>query len=124
MPFWFGRGKTAKNLVKEWERTQVSNIVRDIVRIIPERAPFLRDIAASSLSDLINKNLEFSISEPEAISGNTYSVIDTIRVKVGPGIPLIGKQFTISMNYNLRVNVKEKRVDATPDISSLKIDFV
>lgn len=128
MPFWFGKGgkiKTAKNLVSEWERSQISNITKDIVKIIPDKAPFLRDIASSSLTGLINKNLTFSTGEPEEISHNLYSVIDTARVKVGPGIPFIGKQFTVSINYRLKVDVKEKKiVEAKLDISSLKIDFV
>ena len=128
MPFWFGKGgkiKTAKNLVSEWERSQISNITKDIVKIIPDKALFLRDIASSSLTGLINKNLTFSTGEPEEISRNLYSVTDTARVKVGPGIPLIGKQFTVSINYKLKIDVKEKKIVETKlDISSLKIDFV
>ena len=128
MPFWFGKGgkiKTAKNLVSDWERSQISNITKDIVKIIPDKALFLRDIASSSLTGLINKNLTFSTGEPEEISRNLYSVTDTARVKVGPGIPLIGKQFTVSINYKLKIDVKEKKIVETKlDISSLKIDFV
>lgn len=128
MPFWFGKGgkiKTTKNLVSDWERSQISNITKDIVKIIPAKVPFLREIAASSLTGLINKNLTFSTGEPEEISRNLYSVIDTARVEVGPGIPFIGKQFTVSINYRLKVDVKEKKIVETKlDISSLKIDFV
>lgn len=128
MLLWFGKGskkKTAKNVVRNWEKTQVSNIIKDIAKIIPENAPFLRDIASSSLSNLINKNIQFFTNEPEEVSGNLYTVVDTIRVKVGPGIPLIHKQFTLSINYNVQVDVKEKKaVEAKPDIGSLKIDFV
>lgn len=127
MSFLFkgGKKKRATNIVRNWEKTQVSDIAKDIVRIIPREAPFLRDIAQSSLTGLINKNLEFFAGEPQEVSGNIYSIIDTARVKVGPGIPFIGKQFTISVNYDVKVDVKEKKVvEARPDISSLKIDFI
>ena len=105
MSFLFkgGKKKRAKDIVRNWEKSQVSNIAKDIVRIIPDKAPFLRDIASGSLTSLINKSLEFFAGEPEEVSGNIYSVIDTARVKVGPGIPFIGKQFTLSINYNVRL---------------------
>ncbi|MFQ5941237.1 MAG: hypothetical protein ACE5KA_06035 [Nitrososphaerales archaeon] len=127
MSFLFrGRNKKkAKSVVKEWEKSQVSNIVKDIAKIIPQRAPLLRDIAATSLASLINKNLEFLTDEPKEVSGNLYSIIDTVKVKVGPGIPFIGKQFTLSIKYNVEVDVKEKKImGAKPDISSFQIDFV
>lgn len=127
MSFLFkgGKRKRATNIVRNWEKTQVSNIAKDIVRIIPQEAPFLRDMAQSSLTSLINKNLEFFAGEPQQVSSNIYSIIDTARVKIGPGIPFIGKQFTISVNYDVKVDVKVKKVvEARPDISSLKIDFI
>jgi len=128
MPFWFGKGRkknAARDIVKHWEKSQVSNIANELVRIIPNQVPFLREVASSSLAGIINKNITFSASEPEEISGDLYNVIDTARVKVGPGIPFIGKQFSVSINYNIRVDVKAKKVvEAKPDISSLKIDFV
>jgi len=127
MSFLFkgGKKKRATSIVRDWEKSQVSTIAKDIVRIIPDKAPFLRDIASGSLTSLINKNLEFFAAEPEEVSGNIYRVMDTARVKVGPGIPFIGKQFTLSINYNVKVDVKEKRiVEAKPDLTSLKIDFV
>lgn len=124
--FWKGRKKNAaRDIVKHWEKSQVSYIANELVRIIPDQAPFLREVASSSLADIINKNLAFSVSEPEEVSGDLYQVKDIVRVKVGPGIPFIGKQFSVSMNYNIRVDVKAKKVvEAKPDLPSLKIDFV
>jgi len=128
MPFWFGKGRkknTAKDIVRHWEKSQISNITNELVRIIPNQVPFLREVASSSLAGIINKNLSFSASEPEEISGNLYQITDIIRVKVGPGIPFIGKQFSCSVNYSIKVDVKAKKViEAKLDISSLKIDFV
>ena len=126
MVFWIFKGakkRTAKEIVRQWEESQVSNITKDITRMIPERVPFLRDIALSSLSGLINKNLAFSASEPKEVYGNIYNIIDTVRVKAGGGIPFLGKQFSLSIKYNLEVNVKEKNIVAKPDIGSMKIDF-
>ncbi len=124
--FWKGRKKnTARDIVKHWEKSQVSYIANELVRMIPDQVPFLREVASSSLADIINKNLAFSASEPEEVSGDLYQVKDIVRVKVGPGIPLIGKQFSVSMNYNIKVDVKAKKVvEAKPDLPSLKIDFV
>jgi len=128
MPFWFGKGRkknAAKDIVKYWEKSQVSNITDELVKIIPNQIPFLRQVASSSLAGIINKNLTFSALEPEEVSGDLYNVIDNVKVKVGPGIPLIGKQFSLSMNYSITVDVKAKKiVEAKPDLSSLKIDFV
>jgi len=128
MPFWFGKGRkknTARGIVKHWEKSQISNITSELVRIIPNSVPFLREVASGSLSGIINKNLSFSTSEPEEVSSNLYQITDVVRVKVGPGIPFIGKQFSVSLNYNIKVDVKVKEVvEAKPDISSLKIDFV
>jgi len=126
MLFWSeGRKKkTAKSVVRDWEKKRVTNIVNDIAKIIPQHAPFLHDIAMSSLSNLINKNLVFLTGEPERVSKDLYSIVDTVKVNIGPGIPFIGKQFKISINYNLKIDVKEKRIiEAKPDIGSLKIDF-
>ena len=128
MPFWFGkagRGKVAKGIVKEWEKSKVSDIADEIVRIIPGQVPFLRELASTSLSGMIKKNLIFSAAEPQKIANDLYNVIDTVRIKVDPGIPFIDKQFTVSINYSINVDVKEKKIVKTsPDISSLKIDFV
>jgi hypothetical protein len=128
MPFWFsklGKGNVAKRIVKDWEKAKVSDIADEIVRIIPGQVPFLRELASTSLSGMIKKNLIFSASEPQKIAGDLYNIIDTVRIKVGPGIPFIDKQFTVSINYSINVDVKAKKiVKASPDISSLKIDFV
>jgi hypothetical protein len=128
MPFWFGKGRkknVAKDIVKQWEKSQLSNIAGELVKIIPNQVPFLREVASSSLAGIINKNIMFSALEPQEVSGDLYSVIDTVKVKVGPGIPFIGKQFSLSVNYSLKVDVKTKKVvEARPDLSSLKIDFV
>ena len=128
MPFWFGKaGKrnVAKGIVKDWEKSKVSDIADEIVRIIPGQVPFLRELASTSLSGMIKKNLIFSASEPQKIANDLYNVIDTVRIKVGPGIPFIDKQFTVSINYSINVDVKAKKIVKTsPDISSLKIDFV
>ena len=128
MPFWFGKGRkknAAKDIVKHWEKSQVSNIANELVKIIPNQVPFLREVASSSLAGIINKNLSFSVLEPEEISGNLYHITDIVKVKVGPGIPFIGKQFSVSMNYSIKVDVKVKKiVEAKPDLSSVKIDFV
>lgn len=127
MPFWFGKagkGNTAKGIVREWEKSKVSDIAEEIVRIIPGQVPFLRELASTSLSGMLRNNLIFSASEPQKISDNIYRIIDTVRIKVGPGIPFIDKQFTVSINYSINVDVKVKKiVKASPDISSLKIDF-
>lgn len=126
MVFWIFKGakkRTVKEIVRQWEESQVSNITKDIIRMIPERVPFLRDIALNSLSGLINKNLAFSTSEPKEVSDNIYNIIDTVKVKAGGGIPFLGKQFSLSIKYNLEVGMKEKNVVAKPDIGSLKIDF-
>jgi hypothetical protein len=128
MPSWFsklGKGNAAKRIVKDWEKSKVSEIADEIVRIIPGQVPFLRELASTSLSGMMKKNLIFSASEPQKISNDLYNVIDTVRIKVGPGIPFIDKQFTVSINYSISVDVKEKKIVKTsPDISSLKIDFV
>jgi hypothetical protein len=128
MPFWFGKGRkknTAKDVVKRWEKSQVSTIANELVRIIPDQIPFLRDVASTSLAGILNKNLVFFTSEPEEISGDLYEIIEAARVKVGPGIPFIGKQFSFSINYSVKVDVKAKKVvEAKPDLSSLKIDLV
>jgi len=128
MPFWFGKGRkknAAKDIVRHWEKSQVSNIANELVRIIPDQIPFLRDVASTSLGGILNKNLTFFISEPEEVSGDIYEIIDTARVNVGPGIPFIGKKFSFSINYNIKVDVKAKQVvEAKPDLSSLKIDVV
>jgi len=128
MPFWFGKaGKRniAKGIVRDWEKSKVSDIADEIVRIIPGQVPFLRELASTSLSGMMKKNLIFLASDPQKISDNLYNVIDTIRIKVGPGIPFIDKQFTVSINYSINVDVKGKKiVEARADISSLKIDFV
>jgi len=128
MPFSFWKGSkknTARDVVKHWERSQVSYIANELVRIIPDQVPFLREAASSSLADLINKNLTFSTSEIEEVSGDLYQVKDIVMVKVGPGIPFIGKQFSASISYNIKVNVKAKKVvEAKPDLPSLKVDFV
>ncbi len=127
MPFWFGKagkGNVAKGIVKNWEKSKVSDIADEIVRIIPGQVPFLRELASTSLSGMLRNSLIFSASEPHKISDNIYHIIDTVRIKVGPGIPFIDKQFTVSINYNINVDVKVKKiVKASPDISSLKIDF-
>lgn len=127
MLFGFGKGRkknTAKELVKQWEKLQVSNIANELVKVIPDQVPFLRDVASSSLAGIISQNLSFSSLEPEEISRDLYSVIDTVRVKVGPGIPLIGKQFSVSINYIINVDVKAKKVIETKlDLSSLKIEL-
>lgn len=127
MPFWFGKlgkGNVAKGVVKEWEKSKVSDIADEIVRIIPGQVPFLRELASTSLSGMMKKNLIFSASEPQKISNDLYNIIDTVRIKVGPGIPFIDKQFTVSINYSINVDVKVKKIVKTsPDISSLKIDF-
>jgi len=127
MPFWFWKTRkknTAKDIVKQWERSQVSSIANELVKIVPGQVPFLREVTSSSLAGIINKNLSFSPLEPQEISGDLYNVIDTATIKVGPGIPFIGKQFSVSINYSVKVDVKAKRVvEAKPDISSLKIDF-
>lgn len=128
MQFWFGKGRKksiAKDVVRNWEKSQGSSIAKELVRIILDRVPFLREVASSSLAGIINKNLSFSALEPEEVSGNLYKVVDTVHIKVGPGIPLIGKQFSVSINYSINVDVKAKKiVEARPDIMSLKIDFV
>ena len=128
MLFWFGKaGKrnAAKGIVREWEKSKVSDIADEIVRIIPGQVPFLRELASTSLSGMIKKNLIFSAAEPQKIANDLYNVIDTVRIKVGPGIPFIDKQFTVSINYSINVDVKAKKIVKTsPDISSLKIDFV
>jgi hypothetical protein len=128
MPFWFGKaGKAnvAKGIVKGWEKSKASDIADEIVRIIPGRVPFLRELASTSLSGMLRSNLIFSASDPQKISDDLYNIIDTVRIKVGPGIPFIDKQFTVSINYSINVDVKAKRiVKASPDISSLKIEFV
>jgi len=128
MQFWFGKSRkksTAKDVVRQWEKSQGSNIAKELVRIIPDRVPFLREVASSSLAGIINKNLSFSALEPEEVSRDLYKVVDTVHIKVGSGIPLIGKQFSVSINYNINVDVKAKKiVEARPDIMSLKIDFV
>lgn len=125
MSFLFKGGeRKAKDAVRNWEKSQVARIAKDIVRIIPDKVPFLRDVAESSLSNIINKNMEFSMNEPQKVSKELYHVVDTVRVRVGPDIPLIGRRFTLSIDYNISVNVKEKRVvEAKADIGSLKIDF-
>ena len=127
MPFWFWKTRkknTAKDIVKQWERSQVSSISNELVKIIPGQVPFLREVTSSSLAGIINKNLSFSPLEPQEISGDLYNVMDTVTIKVGPGIPFIGKQFSVSINYSIKVDVKAKRVvEAKLDISSLKIDF-
>lgn len=124
---WFGKGskaKAAKGIVKDWEKSKVSDIADEIVRIIPGQVPFLRELASTSLSGMIKKNLIFYASEPQKIVNDLYNIIDTVRIKVGPGIPFIDKQFTVSINYSINVDVKAKKiVKASPDISSLKIDF-
>ena len=128
MPFWFGKagkGNVAKGIVKEWEKSKVSDIADEIVRIIPGQVPFLRELASTSLSGMMRKNLVFSASVPQEISNGLYNIIDTVRINVGPGIPFMDKQFTVSINYSINVDVKAKKiVEASPDISSLKIDFV
>jgi hypothetical protein len=126
MSFLFKSGKKkTKDIVRRWEKEQISNIARELGKIIPQQAPFLRDVAVSSLVNLISKNLEFSAGEPEEISRNIYSVKDTVRVRIGPDIPFIGKQFSLSINYTLKVDVKDKKVvESMLDISSLKISFV
>lgn len=128
MRLWFGKGakkNTAKKVLRSWEKNQVSNISKDILRMIPDKTPFLKDMAEASLSSMINKNLEFSAGEAEEISSDLYSIKDRVRVRLGPGIPFIRKQFTISVDYNVEIDVKEKKVaKAGPDISSLKIEFV
>ncbi len=128
MPFAFWKGSkknTARDVVKHWEQSQVSYIANELVRIIPDQVPFLREVASSSLADIINKNLAFFTSEPEEVSGDLYQVKDIVRVKVGSGIPFIGKQFSASINYNIKIDVKAKKVvEAKPDLPSLKIDFV
>ncbi|MFQ5969937.1 MAG: hypothetical protein ACE5J2_05540 [Nitrososphaerales archaeon] len=128
MPFWFGKGRkksAAKDVVRNWEKSQGSNIAKELVRIIPDKVPFLRDVASSSLAGIINKNLSFSALEPEEVSGNLYKVVDTVHIKVGAGIPLIGKQFSVSINYKIDVDVKAKKiVEAKPDITSLKFDLI
>ncbi|MGH9878335.1 MAG: hypothetical protein ACRD3Z_01365 [Nitrososphaerales archaeon] len=128
MPFWFGKagkGNVAKGIVKDWEKSKVSDIADEIVRIIPGQVPFLRELASTSLSGMMKKNLIFSASEPQKIANDLYYVIDTIQIKIGPGIPFIDKQFTVSINYGINVDVKAKKiVKASPDISSLKIVFV
>jgi hypothetical protein len=128
MPFWFGKagkGNVAKRIVKDWEKSKVSDIADEIVRIIPGQVPFLRELASTSLSGMLRNNLIFSASDPQKISDDLYNIIDTVRIKVGPGIPFIDKQFTVSINYSINVDVKAKRiVKASPDISSLKIEFV
>ena len=127
MPFWFGKGKKniAKDVVKHWEKSKVSDVADELVKIIPNQAFFLREIASTSLAGIIKKNLAFSASEPQEISGDLYNVIDIVGIKVGPGIPFINKQFSVSINYSINVDVKARTVvDASPDISSLKIEFV
>jgi hypothetical protein len=128
MPFWFGRagkGNIAKGIVKNWEKSKVSDIADEIVRIIPGQVPFLRELASTSLSGMLRNNLSFSESTPQRINDNLYNIIDTVRIKVGPGIPFIDKQFTVSINYSINVDVKAKKiVEARPDISSLKIDLL
>lgn len=123
---WF-RGRkinTAKNIVKGWEKSQASHIAEELVRVIPGQIPFLREVAGSALAAAIQKNLVFSASEPEAVSGNIYHVTDTARVNLGVGIPFIAKQFSVSINYGIRVDVKAKKVvESKPEITSLKIDF-
>jgi len=125
---WFGKGskaKAAKGIVKDWEKSKISDIADEIVRIIPGQVPFLRELASTSLSGMIKKNLMFYASEPQKISNDLYNIIDTVRIKVGPGIPFIDKQFTVSINYSINVDVRAKKIAKTsPDISSLKIDFV
>ncbi|GEM_PF-2057476 len=127
MPFWFGKaGKrnVAKRIVKDWEKSKVSDIADEIVRIIPSQVPFLRELASTSLSGMLRNKLIFSASDPQKISDDIYNIIDTVRIKVGPGIPFIDKQFTVSINYSVNVDVKAKKiVKSSPDISSLKIDF-
>ena len=128
MPFWFGKGRkknAAKNIVNQWEKSQVSNIANELVKLIPNQVPFLREVASSSLAGIITKNISFSASEPEEVSGDLYQITDIVKVKVGPDIPFIGKQFSVSINYNIKADVKAKKVVETKlDLSSLKIDFV
>ncbi|MFQ5920760.1 MAG: hypothetical protein ACE5JV_01935, partial [Nitrososphaerales archaeon] len=105
--------------------SQTSRIASDLMKIIPDKVPFLRQVASGSLEGVIKKNVAFSPSEPEEISGNLYRVTDNITVKVGSNIPLIGKRFTISINYRIEVDVKQKRVvEAAPDLTSLRVDLL
>lgn len=124
--FWKGRKKkAARSIVNEWEKTQTSKISKELVRLIPDNIPFLRQVASGSLEGIIQENITFSASEPEELSGDLYQVRDNVIVKVGSNIPLIGKKFSVSINYVIKVDTKRKGVvEAKLDLTSLRFNVL
>ncbi len=123
--FWKGRKKsTASSIAREWEKTQIPRISSELAKMVPDKIPFLRQIAGSSLENVLKNNMQFLPSEPVELSGDLYQVTDNVMVKAGSDIPLIGKRFSVSINYVISVNTKSKQVvEAKPDLTSLRINL-
>lgn len=97
----------AANLAKEWTTNNIDSVSKGIAAQVVRNNPLLEATISAVISNEIKYRITWGYSKPRKTDGDRYEVITTAAIPVE--IPVLGS-YKISVNYNLQIDTKAKRV--------------
>ena len=122
-----GGGKSdsekALDLARNWVDSNTDAAADEIVKLIIGEIPVVSALAGNVIAGEINKQIQWSYSEPVSMSGSAYRVTATASVEPEFDVPLLGsKAYEISLPFVLRVDVSNEEVTGwSPDITEASV---
>ncbi|RPJ63130.1 MAG: hypothetical protein EHM12_03055 [Dehalococcoidia bacterium] len=106
----------ASKIAREWTANNIDVVSKGIAGQVVSNNPLLETTVAVVISNEIKQRIVWEYSHPNKLDENRYGVVATASTPVE--IPLLGN-YKASLNYNLEIDTKEKRVrNADIDASS------
>jgi len=97
----------ASKVAREWTANNIDVVSKGIAGQVVSNNPILETTVAIVISNEIKQRIVWEYSPPNKLDENRYGVVATAFTPVE--IPLLGN-YKASLNYNLEIDTKEKRV--------------
>ena len=117
----------ASRVAREWLKTNVQELVDEVVDLVIGEVPVVSQLASGILSGQILEkldNIAWQYSAPMRRSEDRYQVVATASAEIEIELPLIGTRvYKVSLPFNLDVDTEDESVVSwLPDVTAASVE--